>query len=78
MSKADDLRAAARDKAHALLDRSKARDAERIELRDKERRAQDAKITRLRELRLAKEAADKAAKQVPSAKPRSARRKTEG
>jgi hypothetical protein len=49
---------AARRRAQELLSR---KETERISTRDKERQAQDAKIARLREMRLAKEASDKAA-----------------
>ena len=68
MSKFDDL-SAARRKANELMSK---KDAERISSRDKERQAEDAKIARLRELRLAKEATDKAAallaKRTPAAR----------
>ena len=48
----------ARRRANELLGQ---KEAERISAREKERQAQDAKIARLRALRLAKEASDKAA-----------------
>jgi hypothetical protein len=48
----------ARRKANELLGQ---KEAEYISARDKERQAQDAKIARLRALRLAKEASEKAA-----------------
>ena len=57
MSKADAL-SEARRRANELLSQ---KEAERVSARDKERQAQDAKIARLRALRLAKEASDKAA-----------------
>jgi hypothetical protein len=56
MSNSDAL-SEARRRANALLGQ---KDAERISARDRERQAQDAKIARLRALRLAKEASDKA------------------
>jgi hypothetical protein len=74
MSKADEVSAAGRRKAQALLSRTKQQDAERMDIRDKERQAQDAKIARLRELRLAKEAADKAG-QLAAEQTRVVRRK---
>jgi hypothetical protein len=57
MSNSDAL-SDARRRANELLGQ---KDAERISAREKERQAQDAKIARLRALRLAKEAIDKAA-----------------
>ena len=57
MSKADAL-SEARRRANELLSQ---KEAERVSARDKERKAQDAKIARLRALRLAKEASEKAA-----------------
>jgi len=57
MSKADAL-SEARRRANELLSQ---KEAERVSARDKERQAQDAKIARLRALRLAKEASEKAA-----------------
>ena len=57
MSKFDQM-GAARRKANELLSQ---KEAERVSSRDKERQAQDAKIARLRELRLAKEASEKEA-----------------
>lgn len=73
MSKAEDMIAASRLKAQAAFTRTKQGDAKRIEAREKERQAEDAKTARLRELRLAKEAADRANQQT--ARPRPARRK---
>jgi hypothetical protein len=58
MSNADGL-SDARRRANELLGQKKA---ESISAREKERQAQDEKIARLRALRLAKEASDKAAR----------------
>jgi hypothetical protein len=74
MSKADDMITASRRKAQAAFSRTKEQDAGRIAARDKERQAQDAKIARLRDLRLAKEAADRVREQT-AAQTRPARRK---
>jgi len=60
MSKADDASSIARRKAQELLSRAKQADAERLETAAKRRQADDAKTARLRALRLAKEAAEKA------------------
>jgi len=77
MSKADDAITSSRRKAEDAFSRTKQKAAERIGAGDKERQAQDAKIARLRELRLAKEAADRAAaSQQTTAPPRPARRKS--
>ncbi len=57
MSKADAL-SDARRRANELLGQ---KEAERVAAREKERQAQDAKIARLRALRLSKEASDRAA-----------------
>jgi hypothetical protein len=59
MSKLDDLVAASRRVAEEVLSRTKQREkaAEWLTLRDQRRQAEDAKTERLRELRLAKEAA---------------------
>jgi hypothetical protein len=57
MSNSDAL-SDARRRANELLGH---KEAERISAREKERQAQDEKIARLRALRLAKEASDKAA-----------------
>jgi hypothetical protein len=73
MSKLDDLAAASRRKAEELLNRSKEKETERIAIRDRQRQAEDAKTSRLRELRLAKEAAERT--QRPAKPPRAARRK---
>ncbi len=56
MSKADE----ARRKAQELL--SRTHEEERLEGREKQRQEEDAKIARLRALRLAKEAEDEAAR----------------
>jgi hypothetical protein len=56
MSKGDGL-TEARRRANELLGQ---KEAEYISARDKERKAQDEKIARLRALRLAKEASEKA------------------
>ena len=56
MSRADDLAADARRRAHELMSKSKQQDAERLSQRDKQRQADAAKTARLKELRLAKEA----------------------
>jgi hypothetical protein len=85
MSIADELAAAARRKAQEAAGRTKAADAERLAQRDKERVADAAKTARLKELRLAKEAAEastaqeakKALKQAQK-QLREARRKSEG
>jgi hypothetical protein len=53
-----DVLSDARRRANELLNR---KETERLSARDKEREARDAKIARLRALRLAKEASDKAA-----------------
>ncbi len=70
MSKGDEL-SAARRRANELMNQ---KEAERLSTRDKERQAQDAKIARLRELRLAKEAQDKELGLASKRKP--VRRKT--
>ena len=57
MSNTDGL-SDARRRANELLNQ---KETERLSERDKARQAQDAKIERLRELRLAKEAQEKAA-----------------
>ena len=61
MSKVDD----ARRKANEML--TKKQDSERNDTRDKQRQAEDAKIAKLKALRLAKEAADKAARDAAPA-----------
>ena len=68
MSNSDAL-SEARRRANELLGQ---KEAERISAREKERQAQDAKIARLRALRLAKEASDMA---VSLARTSSTRRK---
>jgi hypothetical protein len=60
MSRADDLAADARRRAHELMSKTKQQDQERLSARDKLRQADAAKTARLKELRLAKEAADAA------------------
>jgi hypothetical protein len=65
MSKFDDL-SSARRKANELMTK---KEAERLSSRDKERQVEDAKIARLRGLRLAKEADDKAAAVVAKRSP---------
>lgn len=67
MSIADELAAAARRKAQEALGRTKAADAGRLALRDKERATEAAKTARLKELRLAKEASDASAAQTAKA-----------
>lgn len=59
MSKLDEQRSASRSKAEELLMRRKRQETERLTNRERESRALDEKIARLRELRLAKEAADR-------------------
>ena len=61
MSKAEEQRSAARQKAEELLTNRKRKEAERLATRERDSRAQDEKTARLRGLRLAKEAADRAA-----------------
>ena len=68
MSNSDAL-SEARRRANELLGQ---KEADRISAREKERQAQDAKIARLRALRLAKEASDMA---VSLARTSSTRRK---
>jgi hypothetical protein len=51
----------ARRKAQALWDEHKKRDETALKEKDKERQAEAEKVARLRELRLAKEAADRKA-----------------
>ena len=69
MSISDEAAERARRKAHDLLDRGKGKEPDWLSERDKQRRAEATKTERLRELRLAKEAADR-----PAAKPPTARR----
>jgi hypothetical protein len=64
MSRADDLAADARRRAHELMSKTKQQDAERLSARDKLRQADAAKTARLKELRLAKEAADTQAAKI--------------
>jgi hypothetical protein len=65
MSKGDEL-SIARRRANELLSQ---KEAERLSVRDKERHAQDAKIARLRALRLAKEASDRETAVLAKRKP---------
>jgi len=64
MAKLEEQRSASRRKAEDLLTRRKQQESERLTNRDRDKRAQDEKTARLRQLRLAKEAADKDAKIV--------------
>jgi len=66
-------RAAARGKSAEASARRDQRDAERLAARARERQASDAKIERLRELRLAKEAADRAASTTGAAHKKAAK-----
>jgi hypothetical protein len=52
----------ARRKAEELLSSAKPKDSDRLPDREKARQQEEAKTARLRELRLAKEAAEKLAK----------------
>jgi hypothetical protein len=61
MSKSEEQRIAARQKAEERLTVHNRKDAERIAAHERDSRAQDEKTARLRGLRLAKEAADRAA-----------------
>jgi hypothetical protein len=61
MATSDDRRGAARGRAEELLSRPAQREQEQNPNRGKERLALDEKIARLKQLRLAKEAADRAA-----------------
>jgi hypothetical protein len=70
MSRADDLAADARRRAHELMSKTKQQDAERLSARDKLRQADAAKTARLKELRLAKEAAETEAARTASAAPK--------
>ena len=54
MSKANDAGAAARRKADEIL--TKKQDTERADARDKQRQAEDAKIAKLKALRLKRDA----------------------
>jgi hypothetical protein len=58
MAKLDDQISASRKKAEELLTR-KQNENERVANRERDSRAQDEKTARLRQLRLAKEAAEK-------------------
>jgi len=61
MATRNEQRDAARGKAEQLLNRKKQQESERLTNRDRERKAMDEKIARLRALRLSKEAADREA-----------------
>ena len=69
MAKLDERQSASRRKAEELLTRRQQQETERLTNRERDRRAQDEKIARLRALRLAKEAADRDAPK-PAAAPR--------
>ncbi len=60
MTKLDDLRDASRQRANDLFKKAKKEAAAQMTKRDKEQAAEAEKTARLRELRLAKEAAEKA------------------
>jgi hypothetical protein len=60
---------AGRRRAQELWDKNKQQDAKALSDRDAAQRAEAAKTARLRELRLAKEAADKAAEQTSGRRP---------
>jgi hypothetical protein len=64
VSKADDASAAARRRAQELLSPKKQEESDRLKAREKERQAEDTKTARLRALRLAKEAAEKAEREA--------------
>jgi len=65
---AEDERNAARRNAQAVWEKSQKRDEEIVKERDKARNAEASKVARLKELRLAKEAADReAAAKAPPA-----------
>jgi hypothetical protein len=57
MTKLDDLRDSSRQRANDLFRKAKKESAAQLSRRDKERAAEAEKTARLRELRLAKEAA---------------------
>ncbi len=75
MSKGDERRSEARRRAEALLSPGRRKEAERLTEQERARRAAAQKIARLRELRLAKEAAEAAAKQAAKERAAAARRK---
>ena len=65
---AEEERNAARRNAQAVWEKSQKRDEEIVKERDKARNAEASKVARLKELRLAKEAADReAAAKAPPA-----------
>ena len=70
MAKLDEQRSASRTKAEELLNRRKKQETERLTNRERDSRVMDEKIARLRELRLAKEVADKEAAKQTSIAPR--------
>jgi hypothetical protein len=61
MVTSNESRDAARAKAAQLLDHRKQQETERLKNQERDRKALDEKIARLRALRLAKEAADREA-----------------
>ena len=67
---AEDERNAARRNAQAVWEKSQKRDEEIVKERDKARNAEASKVARLKELRLAKEAADREAAAKAPAAPR--------
>ena len=70
MAKLDEQRSASRTKAEELLNRRKKQETERLTNRERDSRVMDEKIARLRELRLAKEVADKEAAKRTNFAPR--------
>lgn len=70
MSKSEEQRTAARQKAEELLTQSKKKETERLAARDRDSRALDEKTARLRTLRLAKEEADRTAAAVAASSAR--------
>ncbi len=66
MAKLDEQRNSSRAKAEALLTRKKQQENERVANRDRDSRLQDEKTARLRALRLAKEAEEKASAKPPT------------
>jgi hypothetical protein len=61
MATRNEQRDAARGKAEQLLTQKKQQEFERLTNRDRDRKAMDEKIARLRALRLSKESADREA-----------------
>ena len=77
MSKTAEAQSASRRRAEELLTRKKTLENERLATRDKERKVFDEKTERLRNLRIAKEAAEKpapASSGAPDAAPAKKRR----